>query len=210
MGKGALRWLLGAAALAAVVTAWMFVAPPREERVAVLDPARIVLVRTPGGFLEVGALEKVEEFGWSSRYTCPLIDCPALLTPTISRVRVRAHYVYRVPLAAEWKLVPQGDHYLLTVPEPQLQVPVAFHTGDLQIHTESGWLSPPAAANREAVIKHLGPELGRRGVDPAYLQAQRPAAEKTVQEFARKWMLEQGQKADKPVKVEFKALASVE
>lgn len=208
MGKAALRWLSAAGALAAVAAAWMLLAPTREERVAMLDPARIVLVRTPGGFLEVGALEKVEEFGWSSRYTCPLIDCPALLTPTISRVRVRAHYVYRIPLAAEWKLVPHGDHYLLTVPEPQLQLPVAFHTGDLQIHTESGWLSPPAAANREAVIKHLGPELGRRGVDAAYLQAQRPAAEKTVQEFARKWMLEQGQKAEKPVKVEFRASAS--
>lgn len=208
MGKAALRWLFAAGVLGVAAAAWWLLAPAREERVAILDPARIVLVRTPGGFLEVGALEKVEEFGWSSRYTCPLIDCPALLTPTISRVRARAHYVYRVPLAAEWKLVPQGDHYLLTVPEPQLQLPVAFHTGDLQIHTESGWLSPPVAANREAVIRHLGPELARRGVDAAYLQAQRPSAEKTVQEFARKWMLEQGKKAELPVKVEFRAQAS--
>ncbi|HEX7892195.1 MAG TPA: hypothetical protein VF522_22790 [Ramlibacter sp.] len=203
MIRKAIHWVLLAAVFAAAAAAW-WTRGPREEALAVLDPARIVLLRTPGGFLEVGALEKVEEFGWSSRYTCPLVDCPALLGPTISRIRVRAHYVYRVPLAAEWQLVREGDHYLLTVPEPQLQAPVAFHTADMQIQTtESSWLSPPAAPNREAVIRHLGPELAQRGADPAYLQAQRGNAEKTVQEFARKWMLEQGRQAALPLRVRF-------
>jgi hypothetical protein len=111
-----------------------------------------------------------------------------------------------VPLAEQWKLVREGDHYVLTVPEPQLQVPVAFHTNDMQVRTtEASWLSPPAAANREAVIRHLGPELARRGAEPAYLQAQRAGAEKTVQEFARKWMLEQGQQAALPIRVRFQA-----
>ncbi|HEY0826232.1 MAG TPA: hypothetical protein VGD76_20765 [Ramlibacter sp.] len=200
-----IRWILAAAVLATAGTAW-FTRTPREEAVAVLDPARIVLLRTPGGFLEVGALEKVEEFGWSTRYTCPFIDCPQLLAPTISHIRVRARFVYRIPLAAEWKLVPRAGHYELTVPEPQLQVPVGFHTQDMQIQTtERGWLSPPAAPNREAVVRHLGPELARRGAEPAYLQAQRANAQKTVAEFARKWMLEQGAKPSLPVKVTFQA-----
>lgn len=204
MKGAALRWLAFAIVLAVAAALWLF-RSPRQEAVALLDPASIILVRTPGGFLEVGTLEKVEEFGWSSRYTCPLVDCPALLTPTISRIRVRAHYVYRVPLAAEWKLTRQGDHYELTVPEPQLQVPVGFQTADMQIQTtESSWLSPPAAPNREAVIRHLGPELAKRGTDAAYLNAQRPNAEKTVQEFARKWMLEQGNRAALPVRVTFR------
>lgn len=203
MVKRSIQWLLVAAVVAMAAAAW-WTRGPREEALAVLDPARIVLLRTPGGFLEVGALEKAEEFGWSSRYTCPLVDCPQLLGPTISRIRVRAHFVYRIPLADEWKLVREGDHYLLTVPEPQLQVPVAFHTGDMQIQTtEKSWLSPAEAPNREAVIRHLGPELARRGADPAYLQAQRPNAEKTVQDFARKWMLEQNRQAALPIRVRF-------
>ena len=198
---------MAVALLTAVVVAW-FARGPRSEAVAVLDPARIIVLRTPGGFLEVAALEKVEEFGWSSRYTCPVVDCPTLLTPTIARVRVRAHFAYRVPLAAEWKLTLQGDHYDLLVPEPQLQLPVAFHTDDMQVQTtETGWLSPPAGPNREAVVRHLGPELARRGTDAAYLQAQRPAAEKTVQEFARKWMLEQGSRTTLPIRVMFQPQA---
>jgi hypothetical protein len=203
MLKKAIHWVLLAAVLAVAAAAW-WTRGPRQEARAILDPARIVLLRTPGGFLEVGAMEKVEEFGWSSRYTCPLVDCPALLGPTISRIRVRAHFVYRVPLAAEWKLVRDSNHYLLTVPEPQLQVPVAFHTADMQIQTtESSWLSPAEAPNREAVVRHLGPELARRGADPAYLQAQRANAEKTVQEFARKWMLEQGRQPALRIRVRF-------
>src|SRR5215213_9103153 len=106
MNMRAIGWIVAAGAIAAAAAAWL-TARVREEPSALLDPAQIILVRTPGGFLEVGALEKVEEFGWSSRYTCPLVDCPQLLTPTISRIRVRAHFVYRVPLAAEWKLVRQ-------------------------------------------------------------------------------------------------------
>jgi hypothetical protein len=203
MNRPAARWAAAVAAVAVIATVWSM-RGAREEAMAVLDPARVILLRTPGGFLEVGAMEKVEEFGWSSRYTCPLVDCPSLLTPTISRVRVRARYVYRVPLAAEWKLQLQGDHYQLTVPQPQLQAPVAFHTQDMEIQTtEQGWLSPPAAPNREAVVRHLGPELARRGSEPAYLAAQRTSAEKTVQEFARKWMIEQGKMTDLPVRVAF-------
>lgn len=197
------RWAVVVVALAVIAIAWVM-RGAREEAVAALDPARIILLRTPGGFLEVGAMEKVEEFGWSSRYTCPLVDCPSLLTPTISRIRVRAHYVYRVPLAEQWTLKLEGDHYTLTAPQPQLQAPVAFHTKDMEIQTtEKGWLSPPVAPNREAVVRHLGAELARRGSEPGYLQAQQPNAEKTIQEFARKWMIEQGKKTDLPVKVTF-------
>ena len=192
--KGALRWGLAAGVLVLIAVAW-FARAPREQSLAVLDPARIVLLRTPGGFLEVGALEKVEEFGWSSRYTCPIVDCPDLLGPTISRIRVRARFVYRIPLAAEWKLVPRGDHYELAVPEPQLQVPVAFHTQDMQIQTtEKSWLSP-----------HDRFAIGR-GAEPAYLRAQQANAEKTVAEFAQKWMLEQGAKPALPVKVKVRGV----
>lgn len=200
LGAGVIALAL---ALASVLAGW-WTAGPREAQQVILDPDRIILVRTPGGFLEVGALEKVEEFGWSTRYTCPLVDCPQLLTPTISRIRVRTRFVYRIPLAAEWKLTLQGDHYVLAVPQPELQVPVAFHTEDMQIQTtESGWLSPPEGPNREALIRHLGPELASRGAEPAYLQAQKPNAEKTAQEFVRKWMLEQGRRPTLPIQVRF-------
>jgi hypothetical protein len=173
-----------------------------EERVEVLDPAKIELIRTPGGLLEVSAMEKLEEFGWRTSWDCPLVDC-SVLPKTSSRVRVKAHYIYQIPLAAEWRLEPEGDHYKLTVPAVQLRRPVAFDTATMEIETDSGVFSPAAAPNRENAIRHIGPELARRGAAQAYIDAQQRNAEKTVREFARKWMIEQGRKPTRPIDVAF-------
>lgn len=196
--------------LAAAALGWLFSTRSGglvQERLGLLDPARIVIVRTPGGLLQVSTVEKAEEFGWKTSWQCPLVDCSGLTPPTISRIKVKASYVYVVPLAAEWKLEWKADHYELRVPPLQLQEPVGFSTQDLQIRSETSWASPSVTANREELLKHLGPELVSRGRQIEYMQAQRAAAAKTVEEFARKWMREQGLKADKPLKVEFGAPA---
>ena len=190
--------LLGVAAVA-----WLqFGKLTREERIAFLDPAKVELIRTPGGLLEVSAMEKVEEFGWRTSWDCPLVDCSSLPN-TVSKVRVKAHYVYQIPLAAEWRLAPEGDHYKLTVPALQLRRPVAFDTATMAIETTNGVFSPAAAPNRENAIRHVGPELAQRGATAAYMDAQRQNAEKTVREFAGKWMTEQGKKPTRPITVVF-------
>ena len=198
-------------ALAAVLVAAVFgvwhrlgsIGTPAQQKVEFLDPAKVAVIRTPGGFLQVNAMEKVEEFGWQTAWDCPLLDC-SKLPRTVSRIRVKAHYVYRIPLAAEWRLEPEGDHYRLTVPPLQVERPVAFDTSSMDIvTTESSVFSPAAAPNRENVVRHLGPELAQRGASPAYMETQLKFAEQTVQEFARKWMLEQGKKSERPIKVFF-------
>jgi hypothetical protein len=182
----------------------------KEERTEVLDPTRVILLRTPGGFLEVVSLEKVEEFGWSSSWDCgPVAECGKLFGPTVSRIRVRAKYTYRIPLAEEWKLVPDGKQLRLQVPQVQLATPVPFHTDDVEISTSTGWLSPPVGPNRELLLKNIGPELARRGEQPAYLQAQKPMAQQTVIEFARKWMLEQKKGSELPIEVTFNGSGQV-
>ncbi|HVE52200.1 MAG TPA: hypothetical protein VNB23_02325, partial [Ramlibacter sp.] len=196
---------LAAMALAVGLGAWYL--PGKfttgGKSVEVLDPARVEFIRTPGGFLQVGEMRKVEEFGWQTAWECPVVDC-SKLPKTVSRIRVKAQYVYRIPLAAEWRLEPEGDHYKLTVPPLQLQRPVAFDTASMEIvTTEQGVFSPAAAPNRENAVRHLGPELAQRGASLAYMDAQQKPAEQTVTEFARKWMLEQGRKSDRPIKVVF-------
>ena len=174
-----------------------------ERRVETLDPARIELIRTPGGVLQVSEMAKAEEFGWQTAWECPFVDCGGL-PRTVSKIRVNAHYVYRIPLAAEWRLEPDGDHYRLTVPPLQLQAPVGFDTRRMEIvTTERSVFSPAVEPNREKALRHLGPELAQRGASPAYLEAQQRNAEETVREFARKWMLEQGRTPTRPIRVVF-------
>ena len=177
-----------------------------QQEVEILDPARVRLIRTPGGFLQVSEMGKVEEFGWQTSWACPVVDCSKLRT--ISRIRVKAHYVYRIPLAAQWRLEPEGSQLVLRVPALQLQSPVGFDTTSIEIvTTEKSVLSPAAGPNRDKALRHLGPELAQRGASPAYLDAQQRAAEQTVREFAQKWLLEQGGKAERPIKVVFDAPA---
>lgn len=197
--------IIAAVALAAGLGLWYQLGKfgTTERVVASLDPAQVEFIRTPGGFLQVGEMRKVEEFGWQTAWECPFVDC-GRLPRTISRIRVKAQYVYRIPLAAQWRLDPEGDHYRLTVPPLQLQRPVAFDTSSMEIvTTEQSVFSPGAAPNRENAVRHLGPELAQRGASPAYMDAQQKTAERTVREFARKWMLEQGKKGERPITVVF-------
>lgn len=200
------RVAAGALLALAVVSVWLGV--PRwqvtsEQRVQALDPARVELIRTPGGLLEVSTMVKVEEFGWKTSWDCPLVDCSAL-PKTVSRIRVKAHYVYRIPLAPEWRLQADGEQYRLQVPALRLQRPVSFDTSSMEIVTTEGSVfSPAAAPNRESAIRSLGPELARRGESDAYIDAQREHATQTVREFARKWMHDQGRNIDRPVQVTF-------
>jgi hypothetical protein len=197
--------ILAAVAVADVLGAWQ----PWDRfgstggRVETLDPAKVEWIRTPGGFLQVGEMRKVEEFAWQTSWDCPLVDC-SKLPRTISRVRVQAQYAYRIPLAERWRLEPEGDHYKLTVPPLQLQRPVAFDTAGMEIlTTEQSLFSPGVAPNRENAVRHLGPELAQRGASAAYMDAQQPMAQQTVREFAAKWMLEQGRKIERPIRVVF-------
>lgn len=212
--RGRMLFLWSASVLAVLAAtflgagAWrqyLDVVAAREHGVPRLDPAQVVVVRTPGGMLELARLERTEEFAWQSAYTCRIVDCSVFTRPTTSTARVKAHYVWRVPLADEWRLERRGDHYALELPPPQLQEPVAFDTAGMEIRTEAGGLvSPSKLHNRERLLRELGPELARRGRQSHYLEAQRPAAQATAAEFARKWMVEQGGKADLPLRVTFR------
>lgn len=206
MRPAAAAWL-GAVLLGGAVALHLLVVRPvlqREEAVTRLDPAQVRILRTPGGMLEVATLERVEEFAWKSSWEgCQYLPCPDALKPTVSLLRVRVHYTYRIPLASEWKLVPRGGADEITVPPPQLKEPVAFSTSDLEFRTERGWFSPGTAENRERLLRELGPELARRGRQSAYADAYRGQAERTVQEFARKWMTEQKLRVDRPLRVTF-------
>jgi hypothetical protein len=197
--------VLAAAAAALGAIALYTSTTPKQEKVELLDPARVIILRTPGGMLEVATLSRSEEFAWSSRYTCPLIDCPTLFANTVSRVRVPVHYVYRLPLADKWELHPRQDHYELVVPGLQPASPVAFDTTQMQIESrKEGWVTPGKRANEHSLLRELGPELQKRAGQESYLKLVQPHAEKTVQEFAAKWMVEQKITIDKPVTVRFR------
>ena len=178
----------------------------KEKLLPVLAKDVIVVLRTPGGMLEVTTLIRNEEFRWSTTHTCPIVNCEKLFGATISEVRVPVHYTYRIPLSAEWKLKLEKDHFDLVVPLPEPKLPAAIVTEKLEIRTDKKWFSPNKGEHRESVIRNLGVEFDRKALQKNYLDAQREDARKTVAEFAQKWMLAQGVPANirgYPVRVIF-------
>lgn len=197
--------LLVASILIAGIWAYQTKMPvTKEEPVVILDPAKVVLVRTPGGMLEVATLIRTEEFSWSVSYKCWFINCPNIFSPKISKVRVPVHYVYRVPLSEQWELVPRGDYYELTVPGLEPSRPVGIESSKLEIETKGGWVAPADSYSQEATMKQLGPELDKRAGQETYLQLAQTTAAKTIEEFARKWISEQKAIFNMPIRVRFK------
>lgn len=204
-------WVLPVLALALVLAgasfAWL--GPLRmllgrsEQGVPVLDPTRVLVLRTPGGHLEVSTLVKVEEFGWRSSRTCLWRDCGWLLGERLGTVRAPVHYTYRIPLADTWTLRPAGGGYVLSVPAPQPLLPPAVDLAKAEFRSEKGGLlAPDGAANQALLMRNLGPELERRAGRSEYLRAQAPVAEQTIREFAHKWMREQLGSAAAPLRIE--------
>lgn len=61
------------------VAAALYFSGSKEQAVAVLAKDEIVILRTPGGMLEVSTLIRNEVFQWSTEYTCLPLDCGKLL-----------------------------------------------------------------------------------------------------------------------------------
>lgn len=205
-GRWALAMLAVVLLLAGATFAWL--GPLRmpfgrsQQAVPALDPTQVLVLRTPGGHLEVSTLVKVEEFGWRSSYTCPWRDCD-WLGHRLGTIRAPVHYTYRIPLAETWTLRPDGNGYVLSVPAPQPLLPPAVDLAKAEFRSEKGGLlAPDGAANQALLMRHLGPELERRAGRTEYLRAQAPMAEQTVREFAQKWMREQLGASATPLRVE--------
>lgn len=198
--------VIGIAFLLMLLASYAINPTTSETKITRLAKDEIVVVRTPGGMLEVSTLIKNEEFGWSTKHTCPFINCGDLLKATISDIRVPVHYTYRIPLSENWTLKPKATHYELVVPMEEPKLPVAIDFTKMEMRTSKGWLSPNERENRESLLRQLGPELARRSTQKHYIEAQREASQNTIVEFSDKWMKEQGlekRRADMPVKVVF-------
>lgn len=174
------------------LTLAMYFSGKKENLLPILAMDEIVILRTPGGMLEVTTLVRNEEFRWSTKHTCPLIDCGSLFGATVSEVRVPVHYTYRIPLAAEWSLKFKGSYFELLVPQVEPKLPTAVDVSKLEIRSNGTWFSPNSAKHRESVVRNLGPDFDKRSKQKNYLDAQRADAKKTGVEFAQKWMMTQG------------------
>ena len=167
--------------------AWQLWSPSRTTVTA--SSTSLVVMRTPGGLLEVSAIKSVEQFDSATDHT--IYGVP--VGKTIAQIRVPAVYRYHIPLAKEWSIKPAGNALVVIAPAVVPSLPIAIDTAKLESFSSGNW-SPFVGSKEIALLqKSITPTLATKASQPSMVNLQREMARTTVSEFIRKWVVQQPQ-----------------
>ena len=148
-----------------------------------------VVMRTPGGLLEVSRITAEERFDSTTDHT--VLGVP--VGRTVAQVRVPAVYRYHVPLAREWNIRLSGGTLIVVAPPVRPTLPVAIDTAGLQSFSAGLW-SPITGAQAIASLQaSITARLGEKASSQSLVLLQREAARRTLTEFVQKWVAGQPQ-----------------
>lgn len=193
-------WMGVAAALAvvALAVATTLVAIRFAERTlgsksgaaTVSGPGREILVmRTPGGLLEVSRITATEQFDKKFIYTLVGLQ----VGETVAHIRVPATYRYHIELAPEWEVYRNGDVFKVITPPVKPSLPVAVNLARMEKDVGGTWYLVPFNEQQDldALEREITGVLAERAGSDAYLRLQQDAARDTVTEFVQKWLVTQ-------------------
>ena len=149
----------------------------------------ILVMRTPGGLLEVATIRATEQF--DTTFTYKVLGLK--VGETVPHIRVPATYRYHVELAPEWQVRRREAVFSVIAPPVRASLPVAVDLGQMQKDVGGSWVLVPfnATDDLDALQRRITGKLAEKAESPAYLQLQREQARRTVTEFVRKWLVTQ-------------------
>ena len=168
-----------------VLFAWQWHSSPMKTVVSTASAP--VVMRTPGGVLEVSTVSLEERFDGTRAHG--VLGVP--LGKTVAQIRVPAVYRFHIPLAPEWTLRPLGDALLVIAPKIRPSLPVAIDTGKLESLASGLWSPLTGAETLKTLQASITESLNQKATRAEMIQSQREAARKTVTEFVGKWVVEQ-------------------
>ncbi len=181
-------------ALAAGLAAWLLlrgVPGPggSETSLSVVAPEVPVVMRSPGGLLEIATVRAYERFSREDTREFWGVD----LGTTVSQIQATVVYRYHIELAREWPMILSGTTCIVHAGPVQPSLPVAFDTGTLQKYSRNGWARFNSEESLDALEHSLTPQLQSRAASSSYLQLAREAGRKTVAEFVTNWLVKEHQ-----------------
>jgi len=99
----------------------------------------IMVMRTPGGLLEVSRINATEEF--DTRFVHLLLGVP--VGETVPRIRVPAVYRYHIELAPQWRVLRTSDTFTVVAPPVKPSLPVAVDLGRMEKESSGTWVLLP-------------------------------------------------------------------
>jgi hypothetical protein len=197
------HWLVLSLLANALLGWWLWRAQPPAPPPLAQAVGEAVVLRTPGGRLEVAELKQVETFEVSRDHD--VLGVP--VGSTFSRIRVPAHYRSHVDLAPEWRVSVRPDGSVRVIaPRLQPTLPVAIDTARIEKESRGLWSLFTGPEQLAALERSITASLARKAATAPVLARQREAARATVAEFVQKWLMTQTAwqpHGDKPVQVLF-------
>jgi hypothetical protein len=151
--------------------------------------SEILIMRTPGGLLEVATVTATEQFDQTFAYSMLGMN----VGKTVAHIRVRATYRYHIELAPEWKVYRQGDVFRVSTPPLKPSLPVAVDLGEMEKDVGGTWylVAINDQVDLDVLEGQITKELARKATSPFYMNLGRDAAQRTVNEFVKKWLVTQ-------------------
>lgn len=179
--------LLAGLAANAALFGWQLRAPA-TTRVTTATVAPVVM-RTPGGLLEVSTITAEERFDSTTTHT--ILGVP--VGTTIAQVRVPAVYRYHIPLAKDWTFRQTGQALVVVAPAVRPSLPVAIDLSKLESFSSGLWSPLTGTDAVTALQRSITSTLAAKAATPERIVLQREAARQTVTDFVQKWVLQQPQ-----------------
>lgn len=152
----------------------------------------IVVIRTPGGWLELATVKVDETFDGQ----VPHEILGMSFDPTITRIRVPAFYTYRIRLAAEWKILEKGKEFVVIAPRLEPSLPVAVDLSKMEKYASGTWSLFTGTEALESTERQITDRLAAKALSPMYVDMQRREARQTLAEFVKRWLMEQSKWQD--------------
>ena len=149
----------------------------------------ILVMRTPGGLLEVARITANEQFDKPFVYSV----LGAEVGRTVAHIRVPAVYRYHIELAPTWDVIRVGEVFKVITPPVKPSLPVAVDLAKMEKDVGGTWFLVPfnEVEDLNALEREITRKLAEKATSPTYLQLQREHARKTVTEFVEKWLVTQ-------------------
>ena len=176
--------MIGVAANAALF-AWQLRSPPKTT-ITVSAENRVVM-RTPGGLLEVSTVTAEERFDSTTTHT--VLGVP--VGKTVAQVRVPAVYRYHISLAKDWTFRSTGNALVVIAPPVRPSLPVAIDTAKLESFASGIWSPITGDEAVSSLQRSITTTLAMKAPTPDLIKLQREAARQTVTEFVQKWVVQQ-------------------
>lgn len=174
------------------------------EEVASGPGTEILVMRTPGGELEVARIIATEQFDKKFVYSV----LGAEVGKTVAHIRVPATYRYHIELAPEWEVTRRGEVFKVITPPVKPTLPVAVDLAKMEKDVGGDWYLVVLNDQQDldALEREITAKLEEKAKSDVYVGWQRDGARKTVTEFVEKWLVTQQawKAAEKPrIEVEF-------